>query len=590
MHRITVRRTPSANRRALPRRSAGLPAHWAERSRPVPRIPSARSGRAWAPRLLAAAACACLGAAAVPEPVPAPGPQPLPGPQLAVERVTVEHVPATAAPPMPACVPPAYGPEPYAGMTADPTLAALGAASCATVSCHGGPRAGNRAVHSFSATIWSDDDPHARAYEVLHLPRSQRMARLLGIGPAHEARQCLACHSVQDRAAATMPPDVRLPKDVLADGVGCSACHGDATRWQQVHVLPVWKTLSPEARESLGFTDLGTPAARAQTCVRCHVGDATHDVNHDLIAAGHPRLFFELAAYQRLWPRHWSPRGKAESADDFTARSWAVGQAVALEAVANQLVHRAAQAEAAVAAAQPHRWPEFSEFDCYSCHRSLGPTTGAMREPPLDRPRLGRPSWQPWYAAAAGLQRATLDGPPGRDRPGTAVERSALDLRRLLSDDWAQADRERLRRVRMEAEGLAVAARRRAAEIDARERVVLDGSHATLDALVGAAAADRQPAHGQRADGRAADWHPADWQTWDAAVQVYLAMEAARYGGPAAIGVWQPSGMRAGGLTSLPAPRRQLDDLRESLRFPPAADSPGPFDPRSFTRSRREVP
>jgi hypothetical protein len=114
-----------------------------------------------------------------------------------------------------------------------------------------------------------------------------------------------------------------------------------------------------------------------------------------------------------------------------------------------------------------------------------------MREPPLDRPRLGRPSWQPWYTAAAGLQRATLDGPPGHGAAGgtggasgtgSTVERSAIDLRRLLDVDWANADRERLRRVRMEAEGLALAARRRAAEIDGRERVVLDGTHATLDA------------------------------------------------------------------------------------------------------------
>jgi hypothetical protein len=83
---------------------------------------------------------------------------------------------------------------------------------------------------------------------------------------------------------------------------------------------------------------------------------------------------------------------------------------------------------------------------------------------------------------------------------------------------------------------------------------------------------------------------PADWQTWDSAVQVYLAMEAARYGGPAATGVSWPCRMRSGGLVAAESPRRQLDELRESLRFPPAADSPGPFDPRSFTRSRREVP
>lgn len=515
------------------------------------------------------AVCGCLGAAGGSEPAGIPAPQPLPGPQ-----VRVEEVPGPIRPPQAACVVPADGPEPYAGMTADPVVAALGSASCATASCHGGPRAGNHDVQSFAATIWSEDDPHARAFEVLHSPRSQRMAALLGIGPAHQATQCLACHSVQDRAVATSRDQPRLPPELLADGVGCSACHGDSSRWRAVHMQPEWRTLRPEERESLGFTDLGTPAKRAQTCVRCHVGDAGHDVNHDLIAAGHPRLFFELAAYQRLWPRHWSPRGRAESDEDFTARSWGVGQAVALEAVARQLARRAADAEAATAAARPHRWPEFSEFDCYSCHRSLGPSTTATREPPLERPRLGRPAWQPWYSAAAGLQRAVLEGPggpaPESVTPANVLERSAGDVRRLLDTDWARADRERLRRVAMEAEGLALAARRRTMELEGREWITVDGSHATLDAIVTAA--------------------PAEWRTWDAAVQTYLAMEAARYGGWATIGVWQPCGMRSGGAVAEESPRRQLDLLRTSLRFPPAADSPGPFDLRGFTRARREVP
>jgi len=512
--------------------------------------------RAWllAAVLLPAFAHGWLCTAAVPEPAPPVTPGPpltLPG-EVCVRDVDPARHDGES--------------RPYAGMVPNRAVAALGVASCATTSCHGGPLAGNHDVQTFAATIWASDDRHARSYEVLHSERSKRMARLLGIGPAHRAQQCLACHSVQDMASE------RLPQEVLADGVGCAACHGDATHWQQVHMLPEWKALSPEARATLGYRDLSTPLGRVQTCVRCHVGDADHEVNHDLIAAGHPRLFFEFAAYQRLEPRHWSPHGKAEASPDFTARSWSVGQAATLAAVADLLAVRAERAQVASESGHPQRWPEFAEFDCYSCHRTLGPDTNSTsREPALRRPRPGQPSWQPWQVAGARLLRAGLEGAtPVVGTSATDLARSAVDIQTLLDTQWAAADRERIDRVLMEARGLALAARRSAAEINDRPRIAIDASHATLDAIT------------------AAD--PAEWQTWDAAVQTYLAMEAGRQGGPATIGLWRGSSTRAAVAVSASASRRSLDELRTSLRFPPAADTPGPFDPRSFQRARRAVP
>lgn len=513
--------------------------------------------RAWllAATLVSAAARGHVAAAPLPESLP--DPVPVSG------EACVRDRPGPAQPPWDG-----VQAGPYAGMVPDPAVSALGVSSCATASCHGGPLAGNHDVQTFAATIWAGHDRHARAYEVLHGERSQRMARLLGIGPPHRAQQCLACHSVQDMAGE------RLPREVLADGVGCAACHGDATRWQQVHMLPEWKTLSRESRAAMGYRDLSTPQGRVSTCVRCHVGDADHEVTHDLIAAGHPRLFFEFAAYQRLEPRHWSPNGKAEGAADFTARSWAVGQAAALAAAAELLAIRAQRARDTVdmpGVKQPLRWPEFAEFDCYSCHRSLGPdTNAASREPALRRPRPGTPAWQPWHVAGARLLRAGMEG--ARPRAGSAaeeLERSAVDIQTLLDAEWAAADRERLDRILMEARGLAVAARRGVADIDGRPLVAIDASNATLDAVTAA--------------------HPADWQTWDAAVQTLLAMEAGRQGGPATIGGWR-SGPRPVAVISASPVRRSLDDLRESLRFPPAADAPGPFDPRGFQQARRGIP
>ena len=446
----------------------------------------------------------------------------------------------------------------YPGMQPDPLANGLGVSSCGTVSCHGGPKAGNHDVQSFAFTIWMNDDPHSRAYEVLHEPRSQRMARLLGLGEAHRARECLACHSMQNESRGPLPPEV------LADGVGCGSCHGDSTQWQQIHYLPDWKRLSIAEREALGYRDLGSVATRVNNCIPCHVGDASREVNHDLIAAGHPRLSFEFAAYQRLWPRHWTPSGKVESQPDFTARSWALGQAATLEAVAKLLEVRAERATADLAAERPHRWPEFAEFDCYACHKALGPRSyTAAHAGGFQNPFPGQPSWQPWYVSASRL----LDVAAATTAvPGTrAVGASAVDIRRVLEPDWSVTDKERLDRVLLEARGLARAARQATRELESRDRIVLDVSHDRLDALVADA--------------------PPEWRFWDAAVQTLLVMEAAG-GGPARIGTWRSDQRQAATADT----QQAIEELRDSLRFPPGADSPQGFSPVRFNRDRVAVP
>ena len=56
---------------------------------------------------------------------------------------------------------------------------------------------------------------------------------------------------------------------------------------------------------------LDAPLVQAQVCVGCHVGAPAkdgvpaRDLNHDLMAAGHPRLIFELSSYQANMPPHW---------------------------------------------------------------------------------------------------------------------------------------------------------------------------------------------------------------------------------------------------------------------------------------------
>lgn len=454
--------------------------------------------------------------------------------------------------------------EVYAGMVPDTAATALGASSCGTTACHGGPQAGNRDVLSFAFTIWAKDDPHAGAYETLHEPRSQRMASLLGIGPAHRSATCLACHSMQ--AEAREP----LPHEVLADGVACGSCHGDATLWREAHTLPSWKALAIEERRALGYRDLADVSARVRNCVPCHVGDASREVDHDLIAAGHPRLAFEFSAYQRLWPRHWSPTRAVESRADFGARAWAVGQAETMRAVAALLAVRAertahaAEAQHSDAGDRAAVWPEFAEFDCHACHRSLGPRSfvGGRAEE-WRNPVPGSPAWQPWQTSAAWL---TSGGTEGVAPDLAAVERAIDTLKSVLAARWAAADPQRMATLATEARALEAAAASAAAALESRDRIELSVSPERIDGLVTA--------------------RPPEWRTWDSAVQRVLALEAALASGPAPLGTW-PTGT----LSTVPSETREaLDALRDGLRFPPGRDGPLGFDPARFRSVTREVP
>ena len=87
-------------------------------------------------------------------------------------------------------------------------------------------------------------------------------------------------------------------------------------------------------------------ARMAKVCARCHVGSPASgglplcDVDHDLIAAGHPLLSFEFSAYQATIPPYWVEKG-INAGGDYSVRSWAVGQAVTARAALTLLEDRA---------------------------------------------------------------------------------------------------------------------------------------------------------------------------------------------------------------------------------------------------------
>ena len=233
----------------------------------------------------------------------------------------------------------------------------VGTGSCTAAGCHGAGHS-NDTVHS-EYNIWISRDHHARAYSTLYDERSQRMIELLGhnsatpIPPAPENPRCLACHSTID----TPPVDPR--RDVVTDGVGCEACHGPAEGWLAEHSL---HPLSAEERERLGMWDTKRLLTRAQICVRCHVGSPGRDVDHDLIAAGHPRLQFEFTSYLEAMPKHWDERRDRDRTASFDTQAWALGQAATSQAALTQLAARAEHGKS---------WPEFAEWSCSACHHDL---------------------------------------------------------------------------------------------------------------------------------------------------------------------------------------------------------------------------
>jgi hypothetical protein len=302
--------------------------------------------------------------------------------------------------------PVAQGSAAAATRLVSPPQQALGAGSCTSTGCHAAAIEVHPAWQS-SYTVWATRDPHARAEAVLHEPLAARIVALLSaVDPArppvaaHEHTACIGCHA---------PGPGRL----ASEGVGCEACHGRAGDWLVAHSLPDWKA----ANNKLGMVDLADPFVCGQMCAGCHVGGPptpeglSREVSHDLIAAGHPRLAFDLRSFKQAEPPHWRDRFAAASAAALPAAGsapldpldeWALGRLGSAHAFI-ELIARQARDRIDVPAGRPaNTWPEFTAFDCYACHRPpIAPVDRNAATTGRSRP-LGVPGLQP-------LQWALLD-------------------------------------------------------------------------------------------------------------------------------------------------------------------------------------
>jgi hypothetical protein len=276
---------------------------------------------------------------------------------------------------------------------ADKEATWMGVASCASSSCHhwNGPKGSLRSEYD----TWAGYDKHARAFQVLYNERSQRIARnLYGDGAkATEQPLCLKCHASHDGVTDKGVSD----RFQLADGVGCESCHGAAGNWLTQHYQAGFKEKSLKEKAELGMRPTKDIVHRAQLCTTCHVGTADKEVNHDLIAAGHPRLAFELGGYHGIYNKHWDVNKNHESNPDFEARLWSVGQLMSARAALELLAARAEGAGKSAKDSKP--WPEFSEYNCFACHTGLtvSDLKSERQKRKFEGRRPGNLPWGEWY-------------------------------------------------------------------------------------------------------------------------------------------------------------------------------------------------
>ncbi len=264
-----------------------------------------------------------------------------------------------------------------------------GSASCAASSCHSGPKPGTAtatAARGSEYSLWFERDPHARSWRTLSSDRSAAILKKLGIledgrivnVPAYQ--NCLACHNT-DR---TLGSDGLSPK--IMEGVGCESCHGPSSAWYDKHYK--------EPASKVGMTELGPFLKRARACTLCHVGASDRDMNHDIIAAGHPALYFDMAIYHENYPKHWREKGQPLGTEhrDTNERSqlWIAGQIAMADAELELTEARVCKSLSV------STWPELAAFRCTDCHLTLSGIPRSIANIDTSELRTGRVKNRDW--------------------------------------------------------------------------------------------------------------------------------------------------------------------------------------------------
>jgi len=236
-----------------------------------------------------------------------------------------------------------------------------GVGSCSGSTCHSRNEATGIVVRQNEILTWRDKSAvsgaHARTYEILLSERAVNLVKRLGLGLAHEAPECLSCHT------DNIEPSKRGHGFNIADGVSCESCHGGAEKWLAGHDNVGASHKTNVARGLLPLEDAQT---RANVCLACHMGSEGKGqfVTHRMMAAGHPRMSFELDLFTALQRHHnedvdYENRKTVQTG----ARIWAIGQAMILKRQLSLYQNPSLNHDGV--------FPELVFFDCLACHRTV---------------------------------------------------------------------------------------------------------------------------------------------------------------------------------------------------------------------------
>jgi Cytochrome c554 and c-prime len=321
----------------------------------------------------------------------------------------------------------------------------MGPGSCAAPSCHGGvqPRTETSVLQNEYSTWVVKDKFHTKAFNVLTNDIGQRMGRILGLAHPETEQKCLVCHSLDatpEQSAKTFDKN---------DGVSCENCHGPASNWLEQHTRRDWNY---EKSVELGMYNTRDLIQRSEKCLSCHLGTAEKFVDHAMIAAGHPDLYFELESFSAYMPRHW--KEPVDKDPWVGVRTVGTGQAVQLREELRRVARRA----------QGKVWPEYAELDCFACHHSLTAAKDSWRQqrgypdrrpgnPPFNMSRyvvfqkvtyeIDRNAGQQLDAEMSQVYKLVSDIAADRHQVATVANRAAQTADRLAhSIQGAQFDRE----------------------------------------------------------------------------------------------------------------------------------------------------
>jgi hypothetical protein len=176
--------------------------------------------------------------------------------------------------------------------------------------------------------------------------------------PAHQSRVCLDCHAHPCRR---MP----APAHKVSDGIGCEGCHGPASAG-----LPRTPNPTPATAATWrnGLYPSDQPLARAGCACRATSAPPTNTSRHRIMAAGHPRMSFEMETFTNLQPAHFKVDADyiARKGNFDGVRIWAIGQAVAVGTQIDILLDPRRGRDGA--------FPELTLFDCHACHHPMADT------------------------------------------------------------------------------------------------------------------------------------------------------------------------------------------------------------------------